>query len=354
VKHKNLEVIEPINIKKFSHKNPEKVLYDNLYQKFGDRYIDYRKKYENNVKNLDMHNVEPYPNTVILELVNRCNLECVMCFQGFRNDAKKSTLDNSMLDKIFLDFKKNKLNSLMLSTSEPLLFKNINEVFDRAKDAGIMDLLLFTNGTLLNEKNTKMILDSPVTRLFVSIDGYSEETYNKVRVPVSKRLLDNNQRLKNLEDNISYFMKERDKRNNDLPLVRTSFVSLKENKIETQQFVNKWREIVDSVEVQKEVSIQAYKDIEILKNKKVPRLKKNYSCSEPWGQITVYADGTVAPCCNTFGRNLPIGNINENSIKEIWNGEKMTEIREGFKNNQPHKTCQICINNTSTEEIVAN
>ena len=135
--------------------------------------------------------------------------------------------------------------------------------------------------------------------------------------------------------------------------MRTSFVSLKENKIETQQFVNKWREIVDSVEVQKEVSIQAYKDLEILKNKEVPRLKKNYSCSEPWGQITVYADGTVAPCCNTFGRNLPIGNINENSIKEIWNGEKMTEIREGFKNNQPHKTCQICINNTSTEEISA-
>ena len=174
-----------------------------------------------------MLKVEPYPNTVILELVNRCNLECVMCYQGFRNDAKKSTLDENILDKIFSDFKENNLNSLMLSTSEPLLFKNINQVLKRAEDAGIMDIFLFTNGVLLNEKNTKMILESPVTRLFVSIDGYSEETYNKVRIPVSKRLKLENDRLSKLEKNIRYFMEQREKKKLELTFGENIFCFIK-------------------------------------------------------------------------------------------------------------------------------
>ncbi len=352
MKNKDFESIEPSNLKKFTRKNPEQILYDNLYKKFGERFVNYRKRYENNVKNLDMHTVESYPNSVILELVNRCNLECVMCYQGFRNDSEKSTLDDEILDKIFLDFKENNLNSLMLSTSEPLLFKNINQVLNRAKEANIMDIFLFTNGVLLNEKNTEMILNSAVSRLFVSIDGLSEETYNKVRVPVSKRLRESNDRLSKLEKNIRYFMDQRDKKNLSLPLVRTSFVSLKENKLESQEFVNKWRNIVDSVEVQKETSIQAFNDFEKMQNKKIPKLRKKYTCSEPWAQITIYSDGTVAPCCNTFGRNLPIGNIKKNTLKEIWNCEEMKKIRYGFINNKPTKTCQICLNNTSEEEIL--
>ena len=73
----------------------------------------------------------PYPISVILELVNRCNLECTMCYQGFRNDAAKSTLQLEDLKKIFSNFEKNKLDALLLSASEPLLYKNFDKVFER-------------------------------------------------------------------------------------------------------------------------------------------------------------------------------------------------------------------------------
>ena len=85
--------------------------------------------------------------------MNRCNLECTMCYQGFRNRTEKFTLDENMLVKIFDVFKKNQLSALMLSISEPLLFKKIDRVFELAKHANIMDIFLFTNGVLLNKKN---------------------------------------------------------------------------------------------------------------------------------------------------------------------------------------------------------
>ena len=57
----------------------------------NNRFVKYRKDYEENIKNLNINKIRDYPNTVILELVNRCDLECVICFQRFRNDAEMYT-----------------------------------------------------------------------------------------------------------------------------------------------------------------------------------------------------------------------------------------------------------------------
>lgn len=341
-------MLEPANINKYAKKDPEEILKENLIKKYGQRFIDYRKRYEENLskKSSEIAHLN-YPNTVLLELVNRCDLECTMCYQGFRNDASKSVLDENILDKVFADFKKNKLNSLMFSASEPLLYKKIDTVFQRAKDAEIMDIFLFTNGTLLNEKNSKMILESSLTRLFISIDAASEETYNKVRIPVSKRLLEQN-RLAKLENNIKNFIHLRDKvYKKSLPLVRTSFVALDKNKHEIDTFINKWQNIVDSVEIQKKViPHSAFEEarLENIKSEKV--IVKDYDCKEPWGQMTIWSNGTVSPCCATFGRNIPIGNVTNQTISELWKSKNMQSIRESFRNNTPKSVCKTCIDNT--------
>ena len=77
----------------------------------------------------------------------------------------------------------------MLTASEPLLYKHFDKVLKRAEEAEIMDVFIFTNGNLLNEKNSRLILNSCVTRLFVSIDAATEETYNKVKFQLAKDCL---------------------------------------------------------------------------------------------------------------------------------------------------------------------
>ncbi len=336
----------PEHIIKFNKEDPEKILLEELTKKFGKRFIQYRERYKKYLEDTEHKLSHDYPMTVVLELVNRCNLECVMCYQGWRNDASKSQLSENELDILFKDFKKNKLASLMISVSEPLLYKGIDKVLKRAEDAEIMDVFLFTNGTLLNKKNSEMILKSNITRLFVSIDGASKKSYDDVRVPVSKRLLKQD-RLKDLENNIINFVKLRKSMKKKLPLVRTSFVALKENHHEIEKFRSKWLNIVDTVEIQREVSIEAYEKINL---KKVGEKKlSNYNCQEPWGQIGIYSDGSVAPCCNIVGRNYPIGNIKNNTVSEIWNGKEMNKIRDGFLNNSPNKVCQSCIESSQSD-----
>ena len=333
--------------KKISKLDTEKILYDHLYPKFGKRFLEYRKKYENYLNDSGHEKLPSFPVSLILELVNRCNLECVMCFQGYRNDTKKSTLDLDVLKKLFSEFKKEKLDALLLSTSETLLHKNYPDILRLAEDSEIMDQFLFTNGTLLNEKNSNIILKSSLTRLFISIDAVTNDTYDKVRIPVNKKIINTN-RIEQIETNVKNFMKLRNSLGKKIPLVRVSFVALKTNQHEIDAFIKKWENIVDSVEIQKESSIDFYKEFDDSVDSANEKKLKKYNCNQPWGQITIHSDGTVGPCCNTVGRNLPIGNIHNNTVKEIWDGLQMNKIRDEFKNNSPNKVCQLCIENEKT------
>ena len=141
IKHSTI----PEHIIKHNKVDPEQILLEELTKKYGQRFIDYRNRYKKYLEDKDHNTNYNYPMTVVLELVNRCNLECVMCYQGWRNDASKSQLSEKELDKLFDDFKQNKLESLMISVSEPLLYKGISKVLNRAKEAEIMDVFLFTN-----------------------------------------------------------------------------------------------------------------------------------------------------------------------------------------------------------------
>jgi len=331
-------------IKKNNRVDTEKILYDELFPKFGERYVDYRKKYENYLNDKNHQYLPDYPISVILELVNRCNLECTMCFQGFRNDTKKYTLEIEELKKLFKDFEDNKLNAILFSNSEPLLYKKFPEVLELAAKAKIMDQFLFTNGTLLNKKNSEIILKSSLTRLFVSLDAATESTYDKVRIPVNKKKINTN-RLVEIENNIKNFVSLRKELNKKLPLTRVSFVALESNYHEVDQFIEKWIDIVDTVEIQKENSINFYDDLHKKKYDSSKLVLTEYNCNEPWGQVGIHADGTVGPCCNTVGRNLPVGNVLQQPLKEIWQNKKMSEIREGFKNNNPNIICKLCLEN---------
>jgi len=69
--------------------------------------------------------------------------------------------------------------------------------------------------------------------------------------------------------------------------------------------------------------------------------KKQHFCILPWIHLHVSQNGRANPCCNN---NRYLGNVQEQSIKDIWNGKKFDAIREQFKNNIPDKKCNHCYN----------
>ncbi|MFN8579246.1 MAG: radical SAM protein [Candidatus Sericytochromatia bacterium] len=63
-------------------------------------------------------------------------------------------------------------------------------------------------------------------------------------------------------------------------------------------------------------------------------------CNAPFNSIYVRQNGEVNVCCARLYDNL--GDLKENSIEEIWNGEKINNLRENIKNYNLDGACTSC------------
>jgi len=59
----------------------------------------------------------------------------------------------------------------------------------------------------------------------------------------------------------------------------------------------------------------------------------------PWIHFHVAEKGKVKVCCIA---NIPFGNINENSLEEIWNGKPIQVLREKFLKGEKDNRCAGC------------
>jgi MoaA/NifB/PqqE/SkfB family radical SAM enzyme len=63
-------------------------------------------------------------------------------------------------------------------------------------------------------------------------------------------------------------------------------------------------------------------------------------CNKPFNSIFLGPDGGIRPCCSLTGGDL--GNLNNQSIEEILNGDLAKSIRQSFINNEWHSACNLC------------
>ena len=64
-------------------------------------------------------------------------------------------------------------------------------------------------------------------------------------------------------------------------------------------------------------------------------------CMLPWMHLHAYPDGRAYPCCFAFDP-YHVGNLNKESLKEVFNGEKMKEMRVRMLNNKKSRECMKC------------
>ena len=367
---------KPAYIKRIEKVNPEKQLLDVLTKKYGERFSDYRKQYSKAVNNhkYNYDYVSDYPLNVLVEVVNKCNLECIMCLSSHRKGPTR-VISEETISKLFKEFKENELPALMFGAGdEPLMFSDIDKMWETAKSSGIMDIFIFTNGTLLNDEMCNKILDHGITRVYISLDAATEETYSKIRLKNENiaqqtsgqnlKIIDqDSNRLHAIEENVKRLIELRDSKNLELPQIRVSFAVQHKNKHEIELFKNKWENVVDFIEFQQTMNIDFDKlsklsEEERWKRRK-PLFKENFAkdCKAPFHSATVHADGSVIPCCTFQGKNLTLGYINgipelnipAQSLKELWNGEKINELREQFRTGELNIVCQHCLNNTQSD-----
>jgi len=253
--------------------------------------------------------VDPgYPVQLDVELNGGCNLKCSFCIHAHGvhpNTLLPYDVYQRLIDEaISMGTRSLKLNYL----NEPLLSPRLIDAIRYAKAQGMLNVYFATNGILLTEEISQELIESGLTKLLVSIDAVTPETYAAMR---------NSSEFEKVVDNTLRFLRLRG--NYQTPFVRVNFVRTELNAHEAEQFEQYWKGKVEMVGFQQKI--------------KPPwdhtdrKQRVDFRCSFPFKQLVVDSKQNILPCCTFYGQLMPLGNFNTMTLREAWNSEQMTELR---------------------------
>lgn len=245
---------------------------------------------------------------VDIETTSNCNLHCVFCphDQGFKN---KGEMKYSMAVQVVDDAKRMGVKSLKYNfRGEPGLYKRLENLVDYCQGK-FTELFMNTNGIPYTESRIRALRG--LDRIKISIDGATKQTYESIR------LGDDKNRWKKLNRNIQLFKEHGHN-------VQLQMTVTKNNQQEVEQFKQKFRGIPVSINKERQI------------------LTERQHCPQPYRRMIVAHDGTVYGCCNSWWDQFPIGDFNKQSLREIWRGDRMKQLRKHAKEyTGPCANCDI-------------
>ena len=323
-----------------------------LRRLYGKRWDKYRSDFASAREFQDQFD---FPLYIMLEQTYRCNLACPTCVQGHKDYRGKYQFDGSSMpwdlyERIVLEGEEHGLPSISThNNDEPLLVKDLPKRIKFARDHGVMDVIMTTNGLLFNEDKIKSVLDSGVTRVLFSIDAHSSETYDIVR-PRRNSKAPGLEKVKwAIEETLNY----REKAGLILPIVRVALVVSVYNQYEVYDFIKEWIDVVDYVDIQCLLlgGVLHYQD-GLQPSDQIGERVEDFRCNSPWGRMVIRGNGDVIVCENFQGADTVTGNIYKNSIYEVYNNEFSKRLRmDGKDGTYKEPACIECADNIYTIDV---
>ena len=89
--------------------------------------------------------------------------------------------------------------------------------------------------------------------------------------------------------------------------------------------------------------LRKYRAQRLIRRKASDQMKpEDTICAVPWMHLNFEPNGKVIPCCLTSTYNYFAGNLNSQSIEEIWNSESMKTLRKEMMEGREPKICSTC------------
>lgn len=275
-----------------------------------------------------------FPKYLTIETCNNCNASCIMCPKGRSKIHELQIMDEEVYLKIVEELKNYTewIEMVCLnSDGEPLMDKNIGSRIKKLKDIGIKHVNISTNGALLSDQMINELIDVGLDDIRISLDGYSKETYEKVRGGL---------KYENVVENVHRLIDIRNRRNSDMH-IRLRMVELEENKDERMDWLLYWKEQVKATDRVQLMPKHSWSGLMTEETKERIAFYSDKPCVSVFSSFTINYDGVVQLCDSDVEQRVVMGNIREASIKEIWQGDKFEEIR-GCHANGMRNRIDIC------------
>ena len=279
-----------------------------------------------------IESLEKRPPTIQFETHSYCNASCEFCCHSIMS-RQKGKMSNELIDKILkqCDGIETIIPFLM---GEPFLDTRIIEILKKIKHEQPNSLVvLHTNMSLCKDEYIVEILDNAlVDEIHISFYGIDEQQYKKLQG------LD----YYEVVERIIKLVSERNKRGLKKPLIVCDYILMDELMPHLKQFESFWKPIVDDIRT---VFYEDWHGNQPDRGKEYhPVQLQRIPCYKLWQTLNVHWNGQVPLCCMDYNTDIVLGDLNEQTLQEVWHGDKLKQIREIHINQEYEKMpiCQKC------------
>ena len=253
-----------------------------------------------------------FPSVVLIDTVSFCNLKCSMCVHKAMT-RKKGIMPWALFTRIIDEIATiNKATRIwMVFFGEALLLKrrkpSIFDMIAYAKGKGLTDVVLNSNATLMDEKAAMSLIRSGLDAIYIGLDAFCEDTYSKLRVggnyqKVVKQVI----RLLRLKKEMI----------SEKPEVFVQFVEMDSNSGEKEAFIDFWKKQGAKVKIRPKVSWAGLIDASNL----ILGDEDRWPCYWAMQSMSITDTGKVVTCAVDLDARHIAGDVNVQSLKNIWNG----------------------------------
>ena len=269
-----------------------------------------------------------YPTHVAFETFAQCNAACTFCVYPDM-ERKGKMMPMELIEKIISDLeeipKHQRFQLSPFAVNEPFLDKRLFTIMDmiaaRLPNAGIT---LTSNAAPINEVNLKRLSQYKLDYLWLSVVDHRKEIYEE------KMKLNYNRLIERL--NLIHKAKEVGELKTRVVLSR-----LADNTVEDLAYYNFFKARYPLFEI----CLWPYADwLGRTKNDKTSTIKA-LPCNH-WFEFRIDANGIVQHCCMDGHSEYPWGDVNKDSILNIYNSERYRNLRTGQLTRLDVEPCNRC------------
>ena len=288
-----------------------------------------------------------YPMALSIEPTTACNLRCPECPSGLRSFSRATGMMNLAMFKQIIDQLHVRLAYLNLYfQGEPFLNPAFFDMIRYASSKNIY-ISTSTNAHYLNENNARKIIESGLDKLIISVDGADQESYSSYRIGGN---------LSKVLDGVKTLVREKKIRKSAIPMVVMQCIVMKSNQHQVKEMVKIAQEL--GVDIQFKTA-QVYR-VEVGKsivpdNPSWSRYKVNGNgtlkiknqlddrCWRMWSSAVITWDGRIVPCCFDKDAQHQMGDLTNESFKDIWGNDIYRNFRNTILNGRDQiDICRNC------------
>ena len=285
------------------------------------------------------------PMVIFVDPSDACNFKCRFCPTSDRELMKSvgrpwKQMSLELFKKIADDMRQfpGPVEVLRLyKDGEPLLNKNLVEMIRYAKRIGSSKRIdTTTNASLLTKERSVQLVEAGLDRINISIYGVSNDLYKDfsgVKLEFERVL-----------ENVMNFYEVRSQCE---MLVKINGDSL--NDTEKQTFLDLFGDYTDKIFIEHTMSCWPefrLRGVEENKNLGIydQEIQEVNACPYPFYSFAINSDGIVSVCFLDWAKKMVVGDVNQESLLNVWGGTKMKSYRKMFLEGlrKGHPQCGKC------------